>query len=78
MKSTLVPILFSALLISGACTMKTADKHDSTEKSTTNTVASDTAKVVYQCPMKCEGDTAYLSMGSCRVCGMDLEKVERK
>jgi protein SCO1/2 len=37
-------------------------------------VASDTAKAKYQCPMKCEGDTAYTTEGKCPVCKMDLEK----
>lgn len=41
------------------------------------TVASDTASVIYQCPMKCEGDTAYTTAGQCPVCEMDLEKVKK-
>ncbi|MAT39753.1 MAG: hypothetical protein CL946_09140 [Ectothiorhodospiraceae bacterium] len=36
--------------------------------------ASDT----YYCPMKCEGEKTYDKQGSCPVCGMDLEKVEKK
>jgi hypothetical protein len=40
-------------------------------------VASDTAAVKYQCPMKCEGDTAYTTAGQCPVCEMDLEKVTK-
>lgn len=39
------------------------------------TVASDSAAVKYQCPMKCEGDTAYTTAGQCPVCEMNLEKV---
>ncbi|UPT68045.1 MAG: hypothetical protein M0D57_05130 [Sphingobacteriales bacterium JAD_PAG50586_3] len=39
-------------------------------------VATDTASVKYQCPMKCQGDTAYTAMGKCPVCEMDLEKVK--
>lgn len=38
-------------------------------------VATDTATVKYQCPMKCQGDTAYTTAGQCPVCEMDLEKV---
>jgi len=30
----------------------------------------------YQCPMKCEGDTAYTTAGKCPVCEMDLKKVK--
>ena len=29
----------------------------------------------YYCPMHCEGDKVYDKMGSCPVCGMNLEKV---
>lgn len=38
-------------------------------------VAADTAAVKYQCPMKCEGDTAYTTAGQCPVCEMDLQKL---
>lgn len=33
--------------------------------------------VVYQCPMKCEGDKTYDAPGSCPVCKMDLAAVEK-
>lgn len=32
--------------------------------------------VVYQCPMKCEGDKTFLSQGSCSVCKMDLKPID--
>lgn len=38
-------------------------------------VASETAAIKYQCPMKCEGDTAYTTAGQCPICEMNLEKV---
>ncbi len=38
-------------------------------------VASPRAEIKYQCPMKCEGDTAYTTEGQCPVCKMDLEKI---
>jgi protein SCO1/2 len=38
-------------------------------------VAAADATIKYQCPMKCEGDTAYTTAGKCPVCEMDLEKV---
>lgn len=30
----------------------------------------------YQCPMNCQTDTAYVSVGKCPVCEMDLVGVE--
>ncbi|MBK8846950.1 MAG: hypothetical protein IPO27_10555 [Bacteroidetes bacterium] len=39
------------------------------------TVASATDTIRYQCPMKCESDTAYTAAGQCPVCKMDLEKL---
>lgn len=32
--------------------------------------------MVYQCPMKCEGDKTYTKPGKCPVCGMTLQKAE--
>jgi hypothetical protein len=63
-------------LFCAACTFDTRKNADT--KNAGNVVASDTATVVYQCPMKCQGDTAYVNAGSCPVCGMDLEKTTRK
>ena len=31
---------------------------------------------VYQCPMKCEGEKTYTTLGSCPVCKMDLKRIE--
>lgn len=39
-------------------------------------VAPETASVRYQCPMKCQGDTAYTTAGKCPVCEMDLKEVK--
>jgi uncharacterized protein YcfL len=39
-------------------------------------VATANATIKYQCPMKCEGDTAYTTAGKCPVCEMDLEQVK--
>lgn len=33
--------------------------------------------VTYQCPMKCEGETTFNAVGSCSVCKMDLEPLEK-
>ena len=38
-------------------------------------VVSDSAITKYQCPMKCENDTSYITKGQCPVCEMDLEKL---
>ena len=32
----------------------------------------------YQCPMKCEGEKIYDKPGTCPVCKMDLEKMDKK
>ena len=74
MKNYSNTVLISLLLFTAECTMDMREKKD-VQKS--NVVASDTARTVYQCPMKCEGDTAYTNAGACPVCNMDLEKVER-
>ncbi len=38
----------------------------------------DATAVVYQCPMKCEGDKTYDKPGKCPTCGMELKKMEAK
>lgn len=35
----------------------------------------ETAKIEYQCPMKCEGEKTYPKEGSCPVCKMDLKPI---
>ncbi len=49
------------------------NSHHHTTPTTTN--PSETAEGVYQCPMKCQGDTTYTTAGQCPVCKMDLEKI---
>lgn len=41
-------------------------------------VATAEASEKYQCPMKCQGDTAYTTEGNCPVCKMDLEKIKNE
>lgn len=36
------------------------------------------AAILYQCPMKCEGDKTYNEPGRCPVCGMYLAPVKDK
>ena len=45
-------------------------------KTKNKTMAADT--VVYQCPMKCEGDKTYDKAGKCPKCNMNLVKVQAK
>lgn len=37
---------------------------------------SESATVMYECPMKCEGDKKHTEKGNCSVCGMELTAVE--
>ncbi len=64
-------ILILCLLIGGitACT-------SSNTGTSTLEVAPETATVRYQCPMKCQGDTAYTTAGKCPVCKMDLKEIK--
>ena len=64
----IIIILVAALAAFTAC--------NNANKQNNLVVAPDTASVRYQCPMKCQGDTAYTTEGQCPVCEMDLEKVE--
>jgi transcription initiation factor IIE alpha subunit len=65
-------ILLTATSILMAC--------NNSEKSTTSEkgliVAASNAAVKYQCPMKCQVDTAYTTAGNCPVCGMELEQLK--
>ena len=44
-------------------------------KTKNKTVVTDT--VVYQCPMKCEGDKSYDKAAKCPVCNMNLKAVSK-
>jgi transcription initiation factor IIE alpha subunit len=44
-------------------------------KTKANQVAKDT--VVYQCPMKCEGEKTYDSAGKCPKCNMNLKAISK-
>lgn len=73
MKIIILSILIAATALV-ACNSKSTTK----ETPKTLVVASDTASIKYQCPMKCQGDTSYTTAGQCPVCEMDLEKLESK
>ncbi len=49
--------------------------HAQSEKTKVNQVAKDT--VVYQCPMKCEGDKTYDKAGKCPKCNMNLKAISK-
>ena len=67
-------ILFGLLaLLAIACSTNTNPGANPSKKLI---VASESAVERFQCPMKCEGDTAYTTAGICPVCEMDLEKVK--
>lgn len=34
--------------------------------------------LLYQCPMKCEGEKTYSEKGSCPICNMDLKPIEKR
>jgi len=61
-KSILIVLMVS--LLSSSCNTKKSD-----------IAASDS--IVYQCPMKCEGEKVFSKPGSCSVCKMDLKKLDQ-
>ena len=75
MKHIWITLILVTAIIS--CNTNNASEHKTGEHKGL-VVASDSAGVKYQCPMQCEGDTAYTTPGQCPVCEMDLEKVESK
>ncbi len=81
MRKILIASGFIVFLLAGSLTFSSCCNND-TSKTVKN---NDKAKTVqakeitgYQCPMKCEGDKTYDHPGKCPVCGMKLEKVEKK
>ncbi len=46
-----------------------------TSKTKNKTAVADT--VVYQCPMKCEGDKTYNKAGKCPTCNMNLKAIAK-
>lgn len=73
-KTTTVTLLLTAVMFLVFCgsSSKEAANETSTEQVET---------VMYQCPMKCEGEKMYEEPGTCPVCKMDLElltEVEHK
>ena len=72
MKKLIITLGFTAFLLAGSLTFSSCCNND-----TSKTVQSKEISE-YQCPMKCEGDKTYDHPGKCPVCGMKLEKIEKK
>lgn len=71
MKSVITAtILFTSMLFASC-------GNSSNEKTKENS-NEEVETVMYQCPMKCEGEKMYEVQGTCPVCKMDLEKVSEK
>ena len=68
-------LLFIAAATIASCNNAPKTENAKADSATTLVVASADATEKYQCPMKCEGDTAYTTGGQCPVCEMDLEKL---
>jgi Cu2+-exporting ATPase len=71
----------SAILLAMMAACGGKSSHNATQSTDTNApaaqAASDTTMaVVYQCPMKCEGDKTYDKPGKCPKCEMDLAEVK--
>lgn len=62
-KSTIAFVCFLAICILNSCNTKNK-KH--------------VADIMYQCPMKCEGDKTFDALGTCTVCKMTLQLLEPK
>jgi Cu2+-exporting ATPase len=79
-KSIMKKILFStviALAFLTSCGNSTpTGKADSTA-TVTPTGGTNVAGVVYQCPMKCEGEKTYDKPGKCPMCQMDMKEVKK-
>jgi|JI10StandDraft_1071094.scaffolds.fasta_scaffold501916_1 hypothetical protein len=67
--------IFLTLIIAAAIFASCNSSSTGNSSKQTLVVATADATIKYQCPMKCEGDTAYTTTGKCPVCEMDLEKV---
>ncbi|MBP7821441.1 MAG: hypothetical protein KA010_00865 [Saprospiraceae bacterium] len=81
MIKSLYRILFLSLialtLTAMACS-RSQSPNTEQEKVATDASQEQNKDVVYQCPMKCEGDKTYPSNTKCPKCGMDLEPIAAK
>ncbi len=67
------PIKIIFLMAMAVLSFTAVNAQVTTEK--TNKVTAD--KVVYQCPMKCEGEKIYAKEGKCPVCNMNLKALPK-
>lgn len=81
MKSNIVTtvLLAIAFISFTACGDNTATTNEEQTPATGQETTTDDQHeegMVYQCPMKCEGDLVYEEPGRCPVCKMELKPVE--
>lgn len=58
--------------------MRHEKEHKNLHPSSIGSEQNENSSVLYQCPMKCEGEKVYNKPGNCPVCGMHLLKEETK
>lgn len=64
-------------LISGVVLCISCNNVDTSQGNTEKLViANDSTALKFQCPMKCQGDTAYTIAAKCPICNMNLVQVE--
>lgn len=68
-------IAFTACGDNGTTTEGTGTATEQQGQHGAGTHQHDDADMVYQCPMKCEGERVYETPGKCPVCKMDLKPV---
>nr|MBK9651255.1 hypothetical protein [Bacteroidota bacterium] len=67
-------LLITSMFVAVVCISCNNSSNTNTTSAKPLVVATADAKEKYQCPMNCQGDTAYTTAGQCPVCEMDLEK----
>jgi Cu2+-exporting ATPase len=73
MKNTMKKIIFFSAL---TFIFMTSCGNPNAGKPAGDSVPAVNTAVKYQCPMKCEGEKAYDTIGKCPVCGMDMQKAK--
>ncbi|MEK7255536.1 MAG: heavy metal-binding domain-containing protein [Bacteroidota bacterium] len=78
MKKLILIGIVAVLFCFAACRENhSGHQHHQDSKDTTHQhMEGEQASILYQCPMKCEGDKTYDKPGSCPICKMDLKEVE--
>ncbi len=82
MKKQIFALTVILLITLGMTSCGSKSSTQQSEPTTTEQMAVDTSSaskpkdIVYQCPMKCEGEKTYDQPGKCPKCGMDLKEKE--